>query len=202
MVLKHIIVSYANIYPKEGIMQYKVLKINKILTIINSLIFNTFSEILIVIMKLTPAKINLFLMYKLPAAYFTGVRATYIDDERCEVRVRHRWINQNPFRSMFWAVQGMAAELTTGALVLSKIRESGKSISMLVASNSSTFSKKAVGKIMFQCVDGLKLDEAIEKAIATKEGQSFVMHAKGVNSEGEEVSSFSFEWTIKLKERL
>ena len=33
---------------------------------------------------------------------------------------------------MFWAVQGMAAELTTGALVMAKINESGKKISMLV----------------------------------------------------------------------
>jgi len=32
MILKHIVISYANIYLKEGIMQYKVLKINKTLT--------------------------------------------------------------------------------------------------------------------------------------------------------------------------
>ena len=34
---------------------------------------------------------------------------------------------------MFWAVQGMAAELATGALVMQKIKASGKNISMLVA---------------------------------------------------------------------
>lgn len=32
MILKHIVISYANIYLKKGIMQYKVLKFNKILT--------------------------------------------------------------------------------------------------------------------------------------------------------------------------
>ena len=32
--------------------------------------------------------------------------------------VKHRWINQNPFNSMYFAVQAMAAELSTGALVM------------------------------------------------------------------------------------
>ena len=32
MILKHIVISYANICLKKGIMQYKVLKFNKILT--------------------------------------------------------------------------------------------------------------------------------------------------------------------------
>jgi hypothetical protein len=138
-------------------------------------------------------------MFKLPAAYFTGVRATYLDDTTCEVSVKHRWINQNPFNSMFWAVQGMAAELTTGALVMKKIRESGKKISMLVANNNASFTKKATGRIRFTCKEGLKIDEAIAKAIDTGEGQTVWMNATGVNADGVEVSSFNFEWTLKVK---
>ena len=138
-------------------------------------------------------------MFKLPAAFFTGVRTKHIDDNKCIVTVKHRWINQNPFNSMFWAVQGIAAELTTGALVMQKIRESGKSISMLVANNNATFLKKAKGRITFKCTQGDILDEAIEKTIATGEGQTIWMHSKGFNEEGIEVSHFNFEWTIKLK---
>ena len=55
---------------------------------------------------------------------------------------------------MFWAVQGMAAELSTGVLVISQIRETGERISMLVASNKAVFTKKARGKITFICEDG------------------------------------------------
>lgn len=150
-------------------------------------------------MKLSPRKLNIFLMFKLPSAYFCGVRTTFIDNEQCTVSVKHRWINQNPFNSMFWAVQGMAAELTTGALVMSKIRNNGKNISMLVANNNASFTKKATGRITFQCNEGKNVDDAIEKAIATGEGQTIWMHATGTNSEGVEVSSFNFEWTIKVK---
>ena len=71
---------------------------------------------------------------------------------------------------MFWAVQGMAAELTTGALVLMKIRESNKKISMLVLNNNATFTKKATGRITFICNDGKLVDEAVERSIETGEG--------------------------------
>ncbi len=150
-------------------------------------------------MELTARKINMFNLFKLPAAYFTGVRAKSIDDTTCVVSVRHRWINQNPFRSMFWAVQGMAAELTTGALVLKKIRESGKNISMLVANNNATFTKKATGRIVFECTQGRSIDDAIAKTIETGEGQTVWLNAVGVNQDGVQVSNFNFEWTVKLK---
>ncbi len=150
-------------------------------------------------MIITPKKLNAFLMFKLPAAYFTGVRTKHIDKETCVVTVKHRWINQNPFHSMFWAVQGMAAELTTGALVMQQIKASGKNISMLVAKNNATFVKKATGRITFVCKEGLEVEKTIQKAIETGEGQTLWMHAKGTNAEGLEVSSFEFEWTLKLK---
>lgn len=150
-------------------------------------------------MTVTPRKLNLFLIVKLPSAFFCGVRCTYLDNQKSIVSVKHRWINQNPFKSMFWAVQGMAAELATGALVIKKIKESGKQISMLVVTNNATFSKKATGRINFECTEGDKLDHAISKAIETNEGQTIWLNAKGVNDDGVEVSNFNFEWTLKVK---
>lgn len=136
---------------------------------------------------------------KLPSAWLCGVRVKHIDKSQCEVGVTHRWINQNPFGSMYWAVQGMAAELSTGALVMEKIQSSSEKISMLVAQNKSVFTKKARGKVLFNCYDGEKVDTFIKKAIETKEGQTFWMKAVGTNEEGEEVSVFEFEWTVKVK---
>lgn len=150
-------------------------------------------------MTISPTKLNTFLMFKLPAAYFCGVRTNYLDDLKCVVSVKHRWINQNPFNSMFWAVQGMAAELTTGALVMSKIKQSGHDISMLVANNNASFTKKATGRITFICNEGDKLNTAIKTAIETGEGQTIWMNAFGTNSDGIQVSSFNFEWTLKVK---
>ena len=150
-------------------------------------------------MKFSPSNINKFLFFKLPSAFLCGVRAKYIDEGKCEVVVTHRWINQNPFNSMYFAVQAMAAELATGALVMSKIRESDRKISMLVASNKCNFNKKATGKITFTCNGGKAISKAIQKAIETGEGQTCWMKSVGKNVSGEQVSEMDFEWTIKLK---
>lgn len=150
-------------------------------------------------MSVSPRKLNTFLIFKLPAAYFCGVRTKVLNDTTCVVSVKHRWINQNPFSSMFWAVQGMAAELTTGALVMSKVKESGKKISMLVANNNGSFTKKATGRITFTCDQGASIDDAISNAIETGEGQTVWLNSKGLNEDGVQVSDFNFEWTLKLK---
>ncbi len=144
-------------------------------------------------------KINLFLLYKLPSAFFCGVRVKEIDETTCVVTVKHRWINQNPFNSLYFAVQAMAAELSTGALVMKHIKKSEKNISMLVANNKSNFSKKATGQIAFTCNDGHLINEAIQKTIATREGQTFWMKSIGTNQKGEQVSEMNFEWSIKIK---
>ena len=95
-------------------------------------------------MKLTVSKLNSFLLFKLPSAFICGVRVKAIDEDRCIVSVKHRWINQNPFNSMYFAVQAMAAELSTGALVMFQIQKSDRKISMLVANNKGNFTKKAI----------------------------------------------------------
>ena len=152
-------------------------------------------------MKLTARKLNTFTMFKLPSAFLCGVRTKSINDKQCIVTVKHKWINQNPFKSMFWAVQGMAAEFSTGALMIAKIQESGHKISMLVTTNNATFTKKATGKITFTCNDGDKIDQAIAQTIKTGEGQTIWMQSTGINQDGVVVSTFNFEWSIKAKQK-
>ncbi|MGL2964339.1 DUF4442 domain-containing protein [Flavobacterium sp. RSB2_4_14] len=150
-------------------------------------------------MEFSPSKLNTFLFFKLPSAYWCGVRVKSLSNQQCVVTVKHRWFNQNPFKSMYFAVQAMAAELTTGALVMMQIKKSKRKISMLVANNNGNFTKKATGRITFTCNDGHLIGEAILKTIATGEGQTFWMKSIGINEKGEQVSELNFEWSIKLK---
>lgn len=150
-------------------------------------------------MEFTAGKLNSFLLFKLPSAFISGVRVKEISATHCKVSVKHRWINQNPFNSMYFAVQAMAAELTTGALVMYHIKKSGKKISMLVANNKGNFTKKATGRIFFTCNDGHLIEKAIKNTIATGEGQTFWMKSIGVNEKGEQVSEMDFEWSIRIK---
>lgn len=100
---------------------------------------------------------------------------------------------------MYFAVQAMAAELTTGALVMYHIQNSDKKISMLVANNKGNFTKKAKGLITFISNDGNLIEEMIHKAIETGEGQTFWMKSIGTDEAGDQVSEMEFEWSIKVK---
>jgi hypothetical protein len=151
-------------------------------------------------MKITPRKINLFMLYKLPSAYFCGVRVLSISDDKAVVKVKHRWINQNPFKSLYWAVQGMASEFASGILVMQEIKKSDRKISMLVTHQEGRFTKKATGKITFECNDGKLIKETIQKSINIGEGQMIHLRADGYDALGELVSQFTYEWSIKVKQ--
>ncbi len=150
-------------------------------------------------MIITASKLNRFLLFQLPSAFFCAFRVQTIDANQCVVSVKHRWINQNPFQSMYFAVQAMGAELSTGALVMYHIQKSGRKISMLVANNKGNFTKKATGRITFTCNDGHLIEAAIQNTIATGEGQTFWMKSIGMNEQGIQVSEMDFEWSIRLK---
>ncbi|MCF6168360.1 DUF4442 domain-containing protein [Lutibacter sp.] len=152
-------------------------------------------------MEVTVKNMKRFLMFKLPSAYLCGVKLKEIDNEKAVVTVKFKWINQNPFNSMYFAVQSMASELSTGAIVIKKISESGRKISMLVTNHSGTFTKKAVGLITFTCNDGNLIDEAIKKTIETGEGQTILMNSVGVDEKGDQVSAYKYEWSLKLKSK-
>ncbi len=139
------------------------------------------------------------MFFKLPLGWLSGLRVKSITESNSIVIIRHRWINQNPFKSMFWAAQGMAAEMTTGVLVMNAVEASNKKFSMLVTKQEGGFFKKATGKITFTCNDGYLISSTLKKSIATKEGQLITLSSEGKNEDGVVVSNFKFEWSIKVK---
>ena len=147
----------------------------------------------------SPIQYNIYNFFKLPSVWWCGIRVKSVNEDSCLVSVKHRWINQNPFKSMFWAVQGMAAELSTGILLMNEISRSKKSFSMLVLNNKANFSKKAIGRISFSCDQGRQIRDSINLAISSKKPQTIWLNSSGIDSQGDTVSKFSFEWTLKLR---
>ena len=150
-------------------------------------------------MKFTPRKVNLFNLVKVPLAYLGGVRVRAITDAEVVVSIKYRWMNQNPFKSMFWAAQGMAAEMPTGVLVMKAIYDSNRKVSMLVTKQEAQFFKKATGRILFSCKGGNEIRDAIQRSIKTREGQVIVLTSEGKNKEGVIVSRFQFHWSLRVK---
>ena len=150
-------------------------------------------------MKKKILKFNLYTFFNLPSAWWSGVRVTSFDDNLAEVSVRHRWVNQIPFGSIFWAVQGMAAELSTAIFVMRAIKKTGLPVSMLVLNNNATFKKKARGLIKFHCIQGMEVSQVVENAISEGKAKKITLKSIGKDMSGDVVSAFEFEWTIKRK---
>ena len=149
----------------------------------------------------SPLKFRMFLLSKLPSAYFSGVRVKSLDENKCEVSVPFKWFSQNPFRSTYFACQSMAAEMSTGLLVMMNIYERTPAVSMLVLHVNGSFFKKATGVTTFKCDEGDKIREAVEKAVATGEGVVVDVVSKGMNPQGELISSFDIRWSFKSKKQ-
>ena len=144
---------------------------------------------------------NTYTFFKLPSAWWTGVRLTKVNDQLVEVSVMHRWVNQNPFGSMFWAVQGMAAELSTAVFLMWTIKKEQKPVSMLVLKNKATFKKKAKGLIKFRCTQVEEAITAVKNAVDTDEAVPVKLKSTGTDAAGDIVSEFEFEWSLKKKSK-
>jgi hypothetical protein len=142
---------------------------------------------------------RLFMLKRLPAAYFAGLSIVSLDEKHCAVAVRYKWFTQNPFRSMYFAVQSMAAEMSTGLLASGHVFERRPAISMLVVGVQGNFFKKVTGRVVFTCEDGMKINDTIESAIAMGEGTTFACRSVGKNDAGETVSEFVITWSFKAR---
>jgi hypothetical protein len=146
-----------------------------------------------------PLKGKLFLLLKLPSAFFSGVRIQSIDEQRCFVTVPYKWFSQNPFRSTYFACLAMAAEMTTGVLGLMQIMGRKPSVSMLVVSLEANYFKKATDTTTFVCEDGKAIEQLVDEAIATGEARSMKAKSVGRNKAGEIVAEFYITWSFKAK---
>jgi hypothetical protein len=148
-----------------------------------------------------PVKFRMFLLSKLPAAYFAGVRIRKIDENSCLVTVPYKWFTQNPFRSTYFACLSMAAEMSTGALCLTHLYKINPPVSMLVVRVESEYFKKATGRTDFICEDGVLIKETIEQAIRTGEAKAIRAKSIGKNNDGAIVAEFYITWSFKIKSK-
>ena len=144
-------------------------------------------------------KYTFFLLFQLPSAFFCGVRLKYLDSLKSIVSINHSWFNKNPFKSIFWAAQGMAAELTTGSIIKNAIKESGVNVSYLVVENKSSFYKKATGKIIFECNQGKELQDLFNSFDKDNNKAIIELKSIGTDSNNIKVSEFSFTWSLKVR---
>ena len=146
-------------------------------------------------------KFKFFMLLKLPAALFTGLSIKELEEGKSMITVPYKWFNKNPFKSMYFGTQSMAAEMSSGILAIGQIYKRKPVVSMLVVGMEAKFHKKATDRTDFTCNDGAAIANAVEQAVITGEGQTVVCYSVGKSQAGEMVSEFWFTWSFKSKKK-
>ncbi len=128
----------------------------------------------------------------------SGVLIESLDENGCKVVLKDRpWI-RNPFRSVFWAVMGMAAELSTGGLLYAYL--SGTKTKYILTGMECSFFKKVRGKSYYFCSSGEEILRKLNSLENPGETCSIILPVSGSDQAGQKVAEFKFYWQLKKTE--
>jgi hypothetical protein len=148
---------------------------------------------------LNPVFFRGFMLKMLPMGFLSGMRIAQLDDELCEVRLTYSWLIKNPFRSTFWAVLGMAAEMSTGALLVSYTRNQPDRISFILIENEAKYYKKGRGKMRFICNYSAQVKQTVLQAMKDNEKHEIQLPVRVLNASGELIAEMSFTWVVERR---
>jgi len=144
-------------------------------------------------------KFPFYLMKSLPMGWIAGLRVRELDENTCTTSVPFKYLTKNPFKSIYFAVQSMAAELSTATPCLLAITGKKPSVALIIVGLKATFTKKATDRVYFTCEDGAKAFEAVEKCIETGQSAEATLKTTGRMKDGTVVSEFEFTWSFKQR---
>ncbi len=150
---------------------------------------------------LNPFLFWLYTFGNVPAGWIAGMRLKELTPEKGVTTVPFKWLNKNPFKSIYFAVQSMAAELSTASIALLAINDRSPSVATIIVDLKAEFPKRAIGRTTFLCEDGEKIFQAVEKAIETGEPQTITAKTTGTLADGTIVSVFYFTWSFKQRSK-
>jgi hypothetical protein len=130
-----------------------------------------------------------------------GLKIVSLSDTQSQVSIPFKYLTQNPFKSIYFACLAMAAELAQGVMIMMFSYKSSPPISTLPIKMEAEFTKKATGKIVFECIDGAKFQNAIAESFETGEARQIRATSIGRDKSGEQVAVFYFTWSFKVKTR-
>lgn len=141
----------------------------------------------------------LYLSRSLPMGWIAGLRIREIDEAKCVTSVPFKFLTKNPFKSTYFAVQSMAAELSTATACLIAVEGRTPSVAYIIVDMKAVFTKKATGRAYFTCEDNQKAFAAVKKCMETGEAETATFKTVGRLKDGTVVSEFEFTWSFKQR---
>lgn len=147
----------------------------------------------------SPLSIYAFQGWKMPLGLAAGLRVDAVDERSCEVSLPGGWRTQNPFGSMYWAAQGMAAELATGLHGYVLCSAAPTPVRMILARCEGDFTHMCKGRGTFTFNQGDRVLAAIEETLRTTQSVLCPCEVVGHDPNGQEVSRWVFTWSFRAR---
>lgn len=135
----------------------------------------------------------------MPLGSFAGLNIKAVTSDQCVVTLPGGWRTQNPFKSTYWAAQGMAAEMASGVIPMAYVRGSTIPIRMILAGVSGQFVKMCKGQSTFKCEVGDLVLEAMRETLQTGKSVTCELKTTGYDARGDEVSTWTFIWSFRAR---
>lgn len=147
----------------------------------------------------SPSRLKFYFLKNLPMALLAGIRVVTYDVSKAVVTMPYKYLTKNPFNSIYFACQAMAAEFSTAILCLQEIAKHDADISLLVVGLEAEFIKKAGQRVTFTSTDSGYLQTAITACISKKTPQNVTLHTVGTDLDGNTIAEFRITWSFKAR---
>ena len=142
---------------------------------------------------------RLYMLVNLPMGLIAGLRVREITKSKTIVSVPFKYLNKNPFKSTYFAVQSMAAEMSTATACLLAVEGQKPSVAFIIVDMKASFGKKATDRVFFTCEENQKAFDAVQDCINTGEAAITTFKTIGKMKDGTVVSEFEFTWSFKQR---
>ena len=146
-----------------------------------------------------PVSFRAFTLGKMPLGFLAGLHVLELDETNCKVGIPGGWRTQNPFKSMYWAAQGMAAEMAAGLHPAIYTSATDTKVNMILAKCEGRFTRQCIGKGTFVCNSGDAIRRAVAETAVSGERVPCPVIVTGHDPDGHVVSEWEFTWSFKGK---
>lgn len=148
------------------------------------------------------ALVRIFGFTKIPLLWFIKPVVTFMDDEKCVVKIPLKRRTKNHLNSMYFGVLAAGADCAGGLFAMKHIMQSKQKVSLSFAEFNAKFHKRAEGDTYFTCTQGKEVKAFVEKILSQEEREEMPLEivATCPDKLGDEpVATFTLMLSLKKK---
>jgi acyl-coenzyme A thioesterase PaaI-like protein len=148
------------------------------------------------------ALIRIFGFTKIPLLWYIKPIVTFMDNEKCVIKIPLRRKTKNHLNSMYFAVLAAGADCAGGLFAMKHIMNSGQNVSLSFSEFNAKFLKRAEGDTLFTCRQGKEVEIFVKKILSQEEREELAIEiiATCPDKLGEEPVAI-FTLVLSLKKR-